>query len=137
MSATAISLRPEAPSMSAGKWIYNKKWDLAFISLSIVLVPVPYLTWLFMKYAGVESETGRQAVNLLIAGLIGGPHMYATFTRAALDQDFTPITDQQASAAFRREISHALLRKALIEAGGTPTRDTRVIEIRETADASA
>jgi xanthine dehydrogenase small subunit len=56
---------------------------------------------------------------------------------AALDQDFTPITDQLASAAFRREISHALLRKALIEAGGTPTRDTRVIEIRETADASA
>jgi xanthine dehydrogenase small subunit len=56
---------------------------------------------------------------------------------AALDQDFTPITDQLASAAFRREISHALLRKALVEAGGTPTRDTRVIEIRETADASA
>jgi hypothetical protein len=88
MSATAISLRPEAPSMSAGKWIYNKKWDLAFISLSIVLVPVPYLTWLLMSYLGVQSETGRQAVNLLIAGLIGGPHMYATFTRTALDQDF-------------------------------------------------
>jgi hypothetical protein len=31
---------------------------------------------------------GRQAVNLLIAGLIGGPHMYATFTRTALDTDF-------------------------------------------------
>jgi hypothetical protein len=75
--------------MSEGKWIYNRQWDLIFISFSVILVPVPYLIWVFMgDVLKIESDIGRQAVNLLIAVLIGGPHMYATFTRTALDQDF-------------------------------------------------
>lgn len=75
--------------MSEGKWINNRQWDLAFISLSVVLVPVPYLIWILMSdVLKVESDFGRQAVNLLIAVMIGGPHMYATFTRTAFDQDF-------------------------------------------------
>jgi hypothetical protein len=36
----------------------------------------------------IESDFGRQAVNLSIAILIGGPHMYATFTRTAFDNSF-------------------------------------------------
>ena len=75
--------------MSEGKWIYNRKWDLVFISFSVLMVPIPYLTWLLMRdVLQLQSETGRQAVNLLIAAMIGGPHMYATFTRTALDADF-------------------------------------------------
>lgn len=75
--------------MSDGKWIFNRRWDLIFISMSVVLVPIPYLTWILMRdVLQVESDTGRQAVNLLIAGLIGGPHMYATFTRTTLDNSF-------------------------------------------------
>ena len=48
---------------------------------------------------------------------------------------FTPITDQRASAAYRGDVARALLRKALIEVGGTSTRETRIVGIRETADA--
>ena len=89
MSTTALSYTPSFEAMSEGKWIYNRKWDLAFISLSVLLVPLPYITWLLMRDVfQVQSETGRQAVNLLIAAMIGGPHMYATFTRTALDIDF-------------------------------------------------
>ncbi len=89
MSATAVSVRPSGQSMASGKWIYNQRWDLIFISLSVILVPVPYLIWLAMRDVfQVQSETGRQAVNLLIAAMIGGPHMYATFTRTALDVNF-------------------------------------------------
>jgi len=55
----------------------------------------------------------------------------------ALDRDFTPITDQRASAAYRGDVARALLRKALIEVGGRATPDTRVVGIRETADASS
>ena len=89
MTATAISIPTQARQMSEGKWINNRQWDLAFISLSVVLVPVPYLIWILMSdVLKVESDFGRQAVNLLIAVLIGGPHMYATFTRTAFDQDF-------------------------------------------------
>ena len=55
---------------------------------------------------------------------------------AALARDFTPITDQRASAAYRGDIARALLRKALIEVGGTPTHHTRIVGIRETVDAT-
>ena len=53
---------------------------------------------------------------------------------AALGADFAPIDDQRASARYRRDTAHALLRKALIEIGGTPSAQTRVVGIRESAD---
>jgi len=56
---------------------------------------------------------------------------------SALARDFTPITDQRASAAYRGDVAQALLRKALVEVGGTATPQTRVVGIRETADASS
>ena len=56
---------------------------------------------------------------------------------AALAHDFTPITDQRASAAYRADVARALLRKALIEVGGTATRNTRIVGIREAVDATA
>lgn len=89
MSVTAIRAGHDKVAASRHPWIYNRRWDLVFISLSVVLVPVPYLIWILMKdVLMVESDFGRQAVNLLIAALIGGPHMYTTFTRTALDTDF-------------------------------------------------
>lgn len=89
MSVTAIRAGRDTGAVSRQPWIYHRRWDLVFISLSVVLVPLPYLIWILMKdVLLVESDFGRQAVNLLIAALIGGPHMYATFTRTALDTDF-------------------------------------------------
>ncbi|MGP0088399.1 MAG: xanthine dehydrogenase small subunit [Xanthobacteraceae bacterium] len=63
----------------------------------------------------------------------------ASWTKAldALAQDFTPITDQRASAQYRAEVARGLLRKALTEIGGTSTRRTRVVGRREDAHASA
>ena len=55
---------------------------------------------------------------------------------AALDADFTPITDQRASAEYRATAARAVLRKALIEIAGTSTLHTRIVGIRETADVS-
>lgn len=89
MSALSVPMQGQPTLVREGSWIYNRRWDLIFISLSVVLVPLPYLIWiLFRDILRVESDAGRQAVNLLIAVLIGGPHMYATFTRTALDRDF-------------------------------------------------
>jgi len=62
-------------------WLHSKEWDLCCITLSSVLVVLP----LALYHLVGNSAT---FVNLFIAGLIGGPHMYATFFRTALDRPF-------------------------------------------------
>jgi hypothetical protein len=62
-------------------WLHSKSWDLCFITLSSVLVVIP-----LALYELVGSSA--TFVNLFIAGIIGGPHMYATFFRTALDRPF-------------------------------------------------
>ncbi len=48
---------------------------------------------------------------------------------SALAEDYQPISDMRASAAYRRDVAQSLLRKALIEISGA-TKDTRVVGIR-------
>ncbi len=71
-----------------GLWLRNRNWDTIFMTLSVFLVPLPYLFYLLGMGAGLQSDVARNAVNLLVAVLVGGPHMYATFTRTALDEKF-------------------------------------------------
>jgi hypothetical protein len=89
MSVT-ISAPRTAPSLvNKSKWIYYPRWDLTFISLSVLLIPVPYLTWyLLNRVFQIDDDDARQAVNLLVFAIIAGPHTYATFTRTALDVNF-------------------------------------------------
>lgn len=81
-------------------WLRSRRWDLTFITLSVILVTVPYLAYLLLVRLGpvlhplanligadVESFS-RNLVNATVALLVGGPHMYATWTRTALDVDF-------------------------------------------------
>ncbi len=81
-------------------WLRDRSWDLTWISLSVVLVAAPYVAYLVI--VGLQSVTAplaetfgatpesfsRNLVNAGVALLVGGPHMYATFTRTALDRDF-------------------------------------------------
>lgn len=99
MAATAVAAAPASAGVR-GFWLKDRRWDLTFISLSIILVATPYLLYLAIlqlprlaaPLAGVLGTTpddlSRNAVNLIVALLVGGPHMYATFTRTALDRDF-------------------------------------------------
>ncbi|HUN65643.1 MAG TPA: hypothetical protein VMW43_06035 [Bacteroidota bacterium] len=108
-SSSAISSVPayaldRSDLVSGGLWLRSKRWDLTFISLSALLVPFPFLTYYFANYMtpvfnGVFSSVGlhfawdddasRNLVNGIIALFIGGPHMYATYTRTAFDRNFT------------------------------------------------
>jgi hypothetical protein len=83
-----------------GNWLHSRSWDLTFITLSVVLVAMPYLAYVGLLqlapvFQGLADTFGanvdsfsRNLVNAVVALLIGGPHMYATFTRTALDHDF-------------------------------------------------
>jgi xanthine dehydrogenase small subunit len=48
-----------------------------------------------------------------------------------LGVDFAPITDHRASAGYRMKVARALLRKAVAEIAGVPSRTTRVVGWRE------
>ncbi|MEJ2509327.1 MAG: hypothetical protein P8009_07605, partial [Gammaproteobacteria bacterium] len=81
-------------------WLRSRNWDLIWISLSVVLVAGPYLSYLGMIglqtslqpvanfFGTTVDDLARNLINAFVALLVGGPHMYATFTRTALDHRF-------------------------------------------------
>jgi hypothetical protein len=64
-----------------GHWLRSRTWDLTFLILSAALVPIPLL-----MYHGLGVS--QTAVNLIVAGLIGGPHLYSTFTYTFLEPNY-------------------------------------------------
>src|SRR5688572_7862154 len=76
-------------------WLYHRRWDLTFLIGSAGLAAVPLL--LFYVF-GVSTA----AINLLVAGVVGGPHLYSTF-------GFTLV-----EPAYRRQYGWLLLPCLLI-----------------------
>src|ERR1700709_1576308 len=66
---------------SEGVWLRSPSWDLTFLILSAAPVPIPLL-----PYHGLGVS--QTAVNLLVAGLIGGPHLYSTFTYTFMEPNY-------------------------------------------------
>ena len=93
---------PLSPRWQAA-WLRSRSWDFTWITFSVVLVPIPYLIYLgitalpqiFQPVANTFGTTlddlSRNLVNSIVALLVGGPHMYATFTRTALDHEFARV----------------------------------------------
>ncbi|HEV3001324.1 MAG TPA: hypothetical protein VGW75_11345 [Solirubrobacteraceae bacterium] len=79
----------EAASLTASRlgastesvWLRSRQWDLTFLILSAALVPIPLL-----MYHGLGIS--QTAVNLIVAGLIGGPHLYSTFTYTFMQRGY-------------------------------------------------
>jgi hypothetical protein len=76
MGVSAASLQGSSQTISASQssfWLRDKKWDLLFITFSVVVV---------------ESDVSRNLVNSFVAIAVGGPHMMSTFLRTGLDENF-------------------------------------------------
>ena len=91
MWATAPTSSPHGP------WLHDRRWDLAFVFGSVVLVAVPLLTYHLVTAAtGVAPRAFQEApalgiamlINLACAFFIGGPHMYATYTLTLAERRF-------------------------------------------------
>jgi hypothetical protein len=78
-AATATFTRLGAST--EGVWLRSRNWDLTFLILSAALVPIPLL-----MYHGLGIS--QTAVNLIVAGLIGGPHLYSTFTYTFMQRGY-------------------------------------------------
>ena len=83
MSAAAASEK------QSGLWLRSRNWDLMFITLSVIFVPLPYLVYLLAVKLGVNDDVSRNVVNGFVAIAVGGPHMMSTFLRTGLDKDFS------------------------------------------------
>src|ERR671914_1465203 len=66
---------------SDGVWLRSRNCDLTFLILSAALVPIPLL-----MYHGLGIS--QTAVNLVVAGLVGGPHLYSTFTYTFMEPSY-------------------------------------------------
>jgi hypothetical protein len=96
MTATTIT----AQTRTSTTWLRSRGWDLTWITLSVVLVAGPYLGYLGLlglqgllrpvaaAFGTSVDSLARNGVNAMVALLVGGPHMYATYTRTALDRRF-------------------------------------------------
>ena len=101
-STYSVALGSRSGEVPENLWLNNRTWDLTFISLSAVLVLLPFAAYEIFKYLlaidavrttfgvtpGDVLDVSRNTVNGLIALFIGGPHMYSTYTRTFLDGDF-------------------------------------------------
>jgi hypothetical protein len=61
---------------------------MAFITLSVILVPLPYVFYLLGVRFGMNEDLARNVVNGFVAIAVGGPHMMSTMLRTGLDNDF-------------------------------------------------
>jgi hypothetical protein len=82
-------------------WIYKPSWDLPLLIFSAVLVPLPFLIAWIAQVSGLMSP--RQAIdliNILVAALIGGPHLFSTITFTLLDPKFRAKHPRYGALAF-------------------------------------
>lgn len=86
---SASMTQPDEVVRPQGLWLRNRTWDTLFMTMSVFLVPLPYILYTIGWYnLGINPDIARNGVNLVVALLVGGPHMYATFSRTALDKQF-------------------------------------------------
>ncbi len=71
-------------------WLLSRKWDLTYISLSAILVPTPFILYALFSRFGVPGNVVEPAaaVDILVALVVGGPHMCSTYTLTFFDRNF-------------------------------------------------
>ena len=87
MASTASS-SPGPVASASGPWIRSRRFDLLFLTASGVLVFFPYLSYGLLQRVGASDATASLLVGLGVTLLVGGPHMYSTFLRTALEPRF-------------------------------------------------
>ena len=73
-------MMPRSSQDRAALWLVSPGYDLGFIILSAALLVFPHLS-----HALVGSNVG---VDLIVTMLIGGPHLFATYTMTVMEPDF-------------------------------------------------
>jgi hypothetical protein len=86
MSSIPMGGRPQVAG--DGPWIRSRRFDLVFLTASGMLVFLPYFSYGLLKRVGASQATASLIVGLAVTLLVGGPHMYSTYLRTALEPRF-------------------------------------------------
>lgn len=93
-----------APSLLSGRepgWIYKPFWDLTLLIFSALLVPLPFLAaWAAQISGWMNPGQAIDAINITVALLIGGPHLFSTVSYTFLDPRFRSRHRAYAALAF-------------------------------------
>lgn len=91
MSASSVSLSA-APALHRDhptRWLRDRRWDMIFIILSVLVVPLPYIFYLFgTNVLNQDADMVRNVINGFVAIAVGGPHMMSTMLRTSFDKEF-------------------------------------------------
>lgn len=69
-------------------WLRSRSWDRLFVVGGALLVPVPVLCYYGLRAAGLGVGMCEDLATVLVMTMIGGPHVFATYTRTFLEPRF-------------------------------------------------
>src|SRR5215472_14018411 len=82
-------------------WICSPRWDLTLIIGSAILVPLPLIfAWAAQSSGWMTQQKAVDAINIAVAALIGGPHLFSTVTFTFLNRPFLRQRPLYASGSF-------------------------------------
>src|SRR3984957_13335349 len=82
-------------------WIYKPSWDLPLIIFSAVLVPLPFvMAWVAQATGLLTLDKTVDWINIVVALLIGGPHLFSTVTYTFMDGRFRTRHKSYLAMAF-------------------------------------
>ena len=97
----ALAASPALVPQRQSGWIYKPSWDLPLLILSAVLVPLPFLVaWVAQATGWMKPEQIIDLINITVAALVGGPHLFSTITFTFLDGRFRTRHPRYAALAF-------------------------------------
>jgi hypothetical protein len=68
--------------------LHSRTWDRWFIAGGAILVPIPILAFYLFRSLGLSAAACEDLVTLLVMVPLGGPHVFATYTRTFLNPRF-------------------------------------------------
>ncbi|MCK5943668.1 MAG: hypothetical protein KAI24_16920, partial [Planctomycetes bacterium] len=66
----------------------SRTWDRLFVAGGAWLVPVPILAFYLFRWLGAGVSAAEDLVTLLVMVPLGGPHVFATYTRTYFNPAF-------------------------------------------------
>lgn len=82
-------------------WICSRRWDLSLLIGSAILVPLPLLFASLAQVSGwMTQQQAVDAINIVVAALIGGPHLFSTVTFTFLNKSFLKRRPVYAACSF-------------------------------------